>query len=171
MKIGFAEIVGKTKRYVLNDVSWFPQELGFFTAKESCWVSVCRLNPETVMLRGELNGYLQGQCGRCGVDIKEGMTCCFEYLVTAGKEKCPDAQEIECPGDDVNTLYLSEPEIDIDEILREQAYLESPVRMLCKKNCRGICQGCGAQLNSETCRCSADYSDSPFAVLGNINKK
>lgn len=171
MKIVFDEIAGKTKRYAIKDVSWFPQELGTFSAKDSCWVSVCRLNPETVMLKGEFNGYLHGQCGRCGVDVREGMTNRFEYLVTARKENYSDAHEIECSDDDVNTLYLLEPEIDIDKTLREQAYLESPVRMLCKKSCRGICQGCGAQLNSETCRCSADYSDSPFAVLGKINKK
>ena len=171
MKIVFDEISGKTKRYDIESVAWFPAELGSFVVIEPCWITVCRLDPETVMLKGELIGCLQGLCGRCGIQVEEELKSCFEYVVTDQKEKSLELQEVECSDADVNTLFLTEPEIDIDEILREQAYLESPVRMLCSDNCRGVCQGCGAQLNSESCRCSADYSDSPFAILGKINNK
>ena len=171
MKIYFDKITGNTKRYTIDDVTWFPARLGIFVPHEPCWVSVCRLDPETVMLKGELNGVLQNHCGRCGVHVEDGFNSCFEYVVSCRKEESPEEQEVECSDDDVNTMYLQKPEIDVDEILREQAYLESPVRMLCSENCKGICQGCGAQLNSESCSCSADYSDSPFAILGKINKK
>ena len=123
------------------------------------------------MLKGELIGCLQGLCGRCGVSVESEIVSRFEYVVTDKKEESSDLQEVECLEDDINTLYLCKPEIDTDEILREQAYLESPVRILCSESCSGICQGCGAQLNSENCRCTADYSDSPFAILGKINKK
>ena len=171
MKIVFDQIVGKTRRYNLEDASWFPAELGAFIVNGDCWVSVCRLAPEVVILKSELKGCLQNQCGRCGVQVEGDLNHRFEYVVTDQKEKQPDLQDVECSDDDVNTLYLLEPEINIDEILREQAYLESPVRMLCSESCKGVCQGCGAQLNSESCSCSADYSDSPFAILGKINKK
>jgi len=171
MKIVFDKIIGKTQRYDVDGLSWFPVELGTFVMKEACWVSVSRLDPETVMLRGRFAGTLKGRCGRCGVCVEEDVKSSFEYVVTDQKEIISELQEVECADDDVNTLYLHDSEIDIDEILREQAYLESPVRMLCSESCRGVCQGCGAQLNSESCSCSTDYSDSPFAILGKINKK
>lgn len=171
MKIAFDEIVGKTRRYEIESVIWFPEELGAFIMKEPCWVSVRRHDSTTVTLKGEFAGYLQSRCGRCGVDVEESIKSCFEYLVTDQKEERSDVQDVECADDDVNVLYLLEPEIDIDEILREQAYLENPVRLLCSESCKGVCQGCGAQLNSESCSCSADYSDSPFAILGKINNK
>ncbi len=171
MKIGFDKITGKTIRYPLAGVAWFPAELGTFVASEPGWISVCRLDSETVILKGELSGVLQSRCGRCGVHVEDDFNNRFEYVVSSQKEESPEEQEVECSDDTLNTLYLQEPEIDIDEILREQAYLESPVRMLCSENCKGVCQGCGAQLNSESCSCSADYSDSPFAILGKINKK
>lgn len=171
MKIAFDKIVGKTERYGLEDGGWFPAELGNFTARTSSWVSVCRLDPETVILKGGIDGVLHGACGRCGIDVEEDVVATFEYIVTNKKEESSELQDVECSDDDVNTLYLLEPEIDTDEILREQAYLESPVRMLCDESCEGVCQGCGAQLNTEDCSCSADYSDSPFAILGKINKK
>lgn len=171
MKILFDKIAGKTKRYTLDGLDWFPAELGTFVGSEQCWVSVCRLDSETVKLKGELGGFLQSLCGRCGIPVKDELNSRFEYVVSSRKEETSEEREVECLDDDVNILYLQEPEIDIDEILREQAYLESPVRMLCSENCKGVCQGCGAQLNSESCSCSADYSDSPFAILGKINKK
>lgn len=171
MKIVFEKIIGKTKRYDLHDERWFPGELGVFASRTPSWVSVCRLDPETVILKGGLDGVLHGVCGRCGVHVKDDVVATFEYIVTDKKEDCSELQEVECSDDDVNTLYLLEPEIDIDEVLREQAYLESPVRMLCAESCKGVCQGCGAQLNTEKCSCSADYSDSPFAILGKIYKK
>ena len=66
MKIFFDKITGKTIRYSLKGVAWFPAELGTFVASEPGWVSVCRLDSETVILKGELSGVLQSRCGRCG---------------------------------------------------------------------------------------------------------
>ena len=171
MKVAFDKISGKTERYDLVSVAWFPRELGTFAAQGVPWISVCRLDSESVMLKGELVGRLQGLCGRCGVPVASEIVSRFEYVVTDKKEESSDLQEVECLEDDINTLYLRKPEIDTDEILREQAYLENPVWMLCSESCKGVCQGCGAQLNVEDCSCSADYNDSPFAILGKINKK
>lgn len=171
MKIFFEKITTKTICYPLDSVEWFPAELGLFVVREPSWISVCKVNSETVILKGELSGVLQNRCGRCGSQVEDDFNTRFEYVVSSQQEERPEEQDVECAEADVNKLYLQGPEIDIDEILREQAYLESPVRMLCSENCKGVCQGCGAQLNSESCSCSADYSDSPFAILGKINKK
>jgi uncharacterized protein len=171
MKITFDKITDKTERYDLTSVAWFPKELGSLVITGPSWVSVVRRTLETISLKGELRGRLHGVCARCGIAVDEYLQFGFEYLVTNQKEEVQDAQEVECPEDDLNTIYLLEPELDIDAVLREQAYLESPVRMICSEDCKGICPGCGAQLNSESCRCSVDYSDSPFAILGKINNK
>ena len=171
MKIAFDKITDKTERYDIESVNWFPEELGNMDIAGPSWVSVARLNPETVVLKGELKGRLHGICARCGILVEDFLQFNFEYLVTNQKEVVSDIQEAECPEDDLNTIYLLEPEIDIDKVLQEQAYLESPVRTICVEDCKGICPGCGAQLNSESCTCSFDYSDSPFAILGKINNK
>jgi len=43
--------------------------------------------------------------------------------------------------------------LEIDNDLREEILLNFPMRVLCKPDCRGICPGCGANLNFEECRC------------------
>ncbi len=171
MNVAFDKITEKTARYEISGEEWFPEELGCFVAGEPVWVSVYKCSPDSVVLKGCINGVLHGVCARCGVEVKDTLYSSFEYLVTTKEEEVPDLQEVECSESEVNTLYLLDPEIDVDEILQEQAYLESPIRMLCSETCKGVCAGCGAVLNSESCSCSADNSDSPFAILGQIINK
>jgi len=43
--------------------------------------------------------------------------------------------------------------IDLGEDIRQEIILDVPPKVLCKDDCRGICPGCGADLNEEKCRC------------------
>ena len=40
-------------------------------------------------------------------------------------------------------------------VCREDILLAMPSRFKCSETCKGICPGCGANLNREKCRCSA----------------
>jgi len=43
--------------------------------------------------------------------------------------------------------------VDITDDIREEILLQVPERFKCSENCRGLCPGCGADLNTEPCRC------------------
>ncbi len=43
--------------------------------------------------------------------------------------------------------------IDIGEDIRQEMILAIPQRVLCSKDCKGICTGCGVNLNIEKCKC------------------
>lgn len=43
--------------------------------------------------------------------------------------------------------------LDIDNDIREEILLNFPMRVLCKPDCKGLCPACGANLNTESCRC------------------
>ena len=42
-----------------------------------------------------------------------------------------------------------------DEMLKQDILLAMPSRFKCSENCKGLCSGCGVNLNTEKCRCSA----------------
>lgn len=42
---------------------------------------------------------------------------------------------------------------DLNEFLRDEALLLTPIKRVCKAECKGICSNCGANLNNETCKC------------------
>jgi uncharacterized protein len=43
--------------------------------------------------------------------------------------------------------------VDIDQDVRDELILEHPIQALCRKDCRGLCPGCGVNLNVQQCRC------------------
>ena len=43
--------------------------------------------------------------------------------------------------------------IDLGEEIRQEIVIDIPIRMLCQEDCKGLCIRCGANLNSEECKC------------------
>ena len=43
--------------------------------------------------------------------------------------------------------------IDLGEEIRQEIIMSNPAKVLCSKDCKGICPGCGANLNLEKCKC------------------
>lgn len=44
--------------------------------------------------------------------------------------------------------------LDIDNDIREEILLNFPMRVLCRPDCKGLCPECGANLNTQKCRCN-----------------
>ena len=44
-------------------------------------------------------------------------------------------------------------EIDLAEEIRQEVVMDVPLRLLCQENCKGLCGGCGVNLNNEKCKC------------------
>lgn len=172
MKLAIDKITAKTGRYKIAKGDWCRFEGEDLSIDGTAEIAVCRRDSHTVQLTGTIAGQRATVCDRCGEQVRQELHCEFEYLVTTlQEEEGPEVQEVQCSDEEANTLYLEEPDIDVDAILREQAYLALPLRTLCSEDCKGICAGCGVGLNSDSCRCPSDNSDSPFAVLANLSNK
>ncbi len=46
--------------------------------------------------------------------------------------------------------------VSIDPDVRDELILDHPIRVLCRKDCRGLCPVCGANRNVERCDCPTD---------------
>ncbi len=44
--------------------------------------------------------------------------------------------------------------VDLGEEIRQELILANPAKVLCGMDCKGICAGCGVNLNIEACKCS-----------------
>ena len=67
-----------------------------------------------------------------------------------------DDVEIELSLRDLDRSALAGEEIDLGSILREELLLSVPGKPLCRPDCKGICGGCGAELNTEACTCKPE---------------
>lgn len=67
--------------------------------------------------------------------------------------------------DDIHYLAPEAKEIDLTAEIRETILLAVPMKMLCAENCRGLCAGCGVNLNTESCRCAPPPADFRWEAL------
>jgi uncharacterized protein len=130
-----------------------------------------RRGEDSVVLHGDVSGKMMIPCSRCATETLWVFSDHFAYTLIAGEEPVFVNTEVESREEDVELLYVTSPEIDVDEILQEQVYLNLPQRILCVPDCKGRCSECGVDLNKAKCRCNSDHSTSPFAVLGKLKKK
>ena len=75
----------------------------------------------------------------------------FGYLCSRCLEEFHEVQEIEYDFDFEVTPQTES--VDLGEEVRQELILANPSRILCKKDCKGICPGCGVNLNLEQCKC------------------
>ena len=109
---------------------------------------------EIIILNANLKGNLELICSRCldtfiypiDIDIEERFT---------GNETLEDEEVILVNGDI----------IDITEIVEKAIISTLPIKRLCKEDCKGLCQSCGANLNKEECSCNNEDIDLRLADL------
>lgn len=58
--------------------------------------------------------------------------------------------------------------IDLEPLIHDEVSLALPIRPVCRPDCAGLCQTCGADLNNGPCAGHGEVSDSPFAALKQI---
>jgi uncharacterized protein len=56
-------------------------------------------------------------------------------------------------------------EIHLEPMLRDALTLSLPLNPLCKRDCKGLCSGCGVDLNVAACICVENDVDPRWAPL------
>jgi len=110
--------------------------------------------------RGELVTTVRGICRRCLAPVDVAVTVPVGLMFTDDPSADDPSAWVIAP--DATVLDLSEP-------VREELILSAPTYVLCRDDCRGLCPGCGEDLNVGSCVCrpSPDPRWGPLAALRN----
>ncbi|MBA2501829.1 MAG: DUF177 domain-containing protein [Pyrinomonadaceae bacterium] len=123
-----------------------------------------------VQLRGKINTRVEVACDRCHRDVSFSISTDFDVkYVPAQNDDVSETAEL--GADDLDASVYEDGWVDADELVREQVLLSVPMRLLCQDECKGLCAGCGADLNSETCSCRQDEIDPRWAALAALKEK
>ena len=117
-----------------------------------------------IFFRGSLRGLVEGCCGRCLKDYAFSLQKEFDFVLTPDPSES-DRKVEALSREDLGLSTYSTDEINLAPLIREQVMLALPTRPLCEENCRGLCGGCGVNLNHETCACSASAGDLRMAIF------
>ena len=82
-------------------------------------------------------------CDRCGEEYDADKTVRYDCVLA--EERASDES------DDI--IVLANDEVDVEELARDAFILDMDTKFLCSEDCKGLCSGCGANLNREACRC------------------
>jgi uncharacterized protein len=122
---------------------------------------------EQIKLKGQLQGALRLRCSRCLQDyvleLNEPIDLMLLHLLPEDT-----AEEIGLRPEDLDTGFFDGVTVDVDLIVSEQIFLALPQQPLCQPDCRGLCSGCGADLNREKCKCEKRESTSAFDILRSV---
>lgn len=113
-----------------------------------------------LVLEGTARSVLDLICDRCGKAFSREKVVKLDSLV---------AQELE---DDENDeiLLLDGTELDLDEVVATAFVLAMDTKNLCSDDCKGLCAGCGVNLNEGPCRCKPEV-DPRLAALAQLLDK
>jgi uncharacterized protein len=117
-----------------------------------------------VRVMGSIQGELELACHRCLDPVRHPLDETVDLFLVE-EARTPEEEETELDLEDLEYEFFDGEVIELDELVAEQIFLSLPHKVLCSEKCRGLCPGCGANLNVETCRCSGGDERSPFARL------
>lgn len=100
---------------------------------------------------------LKSVCDRClkHFDNPKSVRCEYVLAEQVEDERCDDI------------IVLENGCVDVGELARTAFILEMDEKTLCSEDCKGICPGCGVDLNQGSCTCKKEV-DPRLAVLARL---
>lgn len=106
---------------------------------------------DRVSVRGRLTAAARLECVRCLGAFELPLDVPFELFADRkGTGRHRDEEELE-RGDLMK--FHDGRRLDLGQDVRESLLIELPIAPHCREDCRGLCPGCGADLNREPCTC------------------
>ena len=115
---------------------------------------------DVLVPEGQAKSVLDYTCDRCMGGFSREKTVKLSYML---------AEEMEGE-EDGEIVLLDDGEIDIGDLAYTAFILDMDTKHLCSEDCKGLCPGCGANLNQEPCRCKKQV-DPRWAALEQLLNK
>lgn len=99
-------------------------------------------------------------CSRCLEQFEKDLELIVDEKVSKNEQE------------DGNIIALEEGDtLDLRDVVLNDIYLALPLKILCKEDCKGLCQICGSNLNQTQCSCTVDETDPRLSALKDMFKE
>ena len=123
------------------------------------------LGDKKLLMEGHAGVTLRIPCDRC----LEPVDCPF---VLDMEEELDMAQADEERADGLDEQpYVSSYNLDVDRLSANELLLNLPMKVLCREDCKGICNRCGANLNHAKCSCDTSSPDPRMSAIQDLFQK
>ncbi len=115
-----------------------------------------------LVMTGMIRTTVHGICDRCATEYDEAVEIPMDVVLVTemANEENEDEWVFPLEGDSA----------DLEDIVRTVFVLNFDPKLLCEPDCKGLCCGCGKNLNRESCTCQKEL-DPRFAALKQLLNK
>ncbi len=123
---------------------------------------VIRNTAGVLMMTGAVRTCLHGVCDRCAAAFTRDVEIPINVVLVTELASEDNEDEWVFP--------LEGDSADLEDIVRTVFVLNLDSKLLCKEDCKGLCQKCGKNLNDGPCNCQKEL-DPRFAALQQLLNK
>lgn len=124
---------------------------------------VVRNTAGVLMMTGSIRTCLHGVCDRCTAPFDREVHLPLDVVLVT--ELADEDHE------DEKVFPLEGDSADLEDIIRTVFVLNMDSKLLCKDDCKGLCCGCGRNLNEEACTCQKEIDPRLAALKQLLEKK
>lgn len=150
------------------DMESFASKLGVFPIIKQQPFELHFFNEENkrLRIRGEMDVTIAIPCDRCLKEVPTDF-----HIVIDKKLSLSDALASEKEDILEQREYVDGYQLDVDRIVYGEILVAWPMKVLCRKDCKGICKKCGADLNEGACGCDQFVPDPRMAAFQDVFNK
>ena len=115
-----------------------------------------------LVMKGLITTCIHGTCDRCAADFQRNVEIPVDAVLVSELANEDSEDEWVFP--------LEADTADLDDIIRTIFVLNMDSKLLCMPECKGLCCGCGRNLNTDRCTCQKEI-DPRFAALKQLLDK
>ncbi len=123
-----------------------------------------------IIILGKASGTVSEECSRCLRRSDRKFSVEFEIFC----DKIGVQKHGPLPDEEEGETYVAHHDgkiLDVGPVVREAVLLSSPMKALCREDCKGLCPFCGVNLNEQTCGCAAGKPDARWSALEKLKKE
>jgi uncharacterized protein len=117
-----------------------------------------------LIVRGGVTGAVWQECRRCLDPLERQVDIDITLLFVP-------LDLLEEDDSETHRIELGVREIDLTPYVRDEVVLAIPAFAECRVDCRGLCAGCGENLNEAECKCSPGGVDPRWDALRALENK
>lgn len=153
----------REKKEIPLEMTVFENSQGSFSITEKRPVNFLLTNVEAgkARIEGSVTLTFQVNCDRCLTEMPMTMTIDFEHYVFSPEVRSDDE-------DMDDQSFMDGYQLDVEAFICGEIMVNWPSKLLCRRDCRGICPKCGQNLNVADCGCDTFVPDPRMAAIQDI---
>lgn len=117
-----------------------------------------------LQITGDFHLVLEIPCDRCLDPVAYPFDLSIEKELDMNESDEQRTQDLD------EQVDVQDNVLDVDMLVRGELIVNMPMKVLCREDCKGICNKCGTNLNHGSCNCDVTVPDPRMAAISDIFK-